>query len=215
MNNNKIIYIYDPVCGWCYGFSPVIQKIQKEYAEKLDFDIISGGMVIGEREGLIGDFADYILKALPRLEEMTGVKFGEPYLSKLRDKSLYQSSLKPCIALEVFKSFNEKDAITFASSIQKAQYIDGHDLQDDSVYLELIKPYGILPEAFLQKLNSDEFRMETTNQFKMIQEWGISGFPAVILVKDNQFYLIAKGYVDYDNLNKVIEKILAEKTTLS
>jgi putative protein-disulfide isomerase len=88
-------------------------------------------------------------------------------------------------------------------------------LQDDSVYLELIKPYGIAPEAFLQKLNSDEFRMETTNLFKMIQEWGITGFPAVILVKDNQFYLIAKGYVDYENLSKVIEKISTEKTTLS
>jgi len=60
-------------------------------------------------------------------------------------------------------------------------------------------------------LNSDEFRMETTNLFKMIQEWGITGFPAVILVKDNQFYLIAKGYVDYENLSNVIEKILAEK----
>lgn len=208
---SKIIYVYDPLCGWCYGFSPVIQKIQKEYSEKLDFEIISGGMVVGDREGLIGDFADYILKALPRLEEMTGVKFGEPYLSKLRDKSLYQSSLKPCIALEVFKSSNEKDAITFASSIQKAQYIDGHDLQGDSIYLELIKPYGIAPEEFLQKLNSDEYRMETTNQFKMIQEWGITSFPAVILVKDGQFYLIAKGYVDYENLDKVIAKILSEK----
>lgn len=208
---SKIIYIYDPLCGWCYGFSPVIQKIEKAYSEKMDFEIISGGMVVGSREGLIGDFADYILKALPRLEEMTGVKFGEPYLSKLRDKSLYQSSLKACIALEVFKSFNQKDAIAFASSVQKAQYIDGHDLQEDAVYTELIKPYGIAPDAFLQKLNSDEFRMETTNLFKMIQEWGITGFPAVILVKDNQFYLIAKGYVDYENLSNVIEKILAEK----
>ena len=215
MMKSKIIYIYDPLCGWCYGFSPVIRKIQEEYKDKMDFDIISGGMIVGDRVGPVGAFADYILKALPRLEEMTGVKFGEPYLSKLKDKSLYQSSLKPCIALEVFKSYNQKDAIAFASAIQKAQYIDGHDLQDDSVYLELLKPYAIATEEFLQKLNSDEFKYETTNQFKMIQDWGISGFPAVILVKDNQFYLIAKGYVDYENLSKVIEKILIEKSTLS
>ncbi len=42
------------------GFSPVIKKIYEEYREKIDFNILSGGMVIGEREGLIGDFADYI-----------------------------------------------------------------------------------------------------------------------------------------------------------
>ena len=207
---SKIIYVYDPLCGWCYGFSPVIRKIENEYKDKMDFEIISGGMVIGEREGLIGDFAGYILKALPRLEELTGVKFGERYLSKLKDRTLYQSSLKPCIALEVFKSFNEKDAIAFASSIQKAQYLDGNDLQDENVYLELIKPYGIDPVKFLKQLNSEEFKIETTKLFAMIQEWGITGFPAVILVKNGEFFLIAKGYVDYDNLKAVIEKIISK-----
>ncbi len=208
---SKIIYIYDPLCGWCYGFSPVIRKIQEEYKDKMDFDIISGGMIVGDRVGPVGAFADYILKALPRLEELTGVTFGEPYLSQLKDKSLFLSSLKPCIALEVFKSFNEKDAIAFASSMQKAHYIDGKNLEDENVYLELIKPYNIDSTEFLKRWNSDEFKYETTNQFKMIQEWGISGFPAVILVKDNQFYLIAKGYVDYENLQTTIEKILVVK----
>ena len=207
----KIIYVYDPLCGWCYGFSPVIRKIQEEYKSKMDFDIISGGMVVGDRVGPVGAFADYILKALPRLEELTGVTFGEPYLSQLKDRSLFLSSLKPCIALEVFKSFNEKDAIVFASTMQKAHYIDGKNLEEESVYVDLIKPYDIDSIEFLKRLNSDEYRMETSNQFKMIQEWGITGFPAVILVKDNQFYLIAKGYVDFDNLQKTIEKILAEK----
>lgn len=206
----KIIYIYDPLCGWCYGFSPVIRKIESEYKDKIDFEIISGGMVIGEREGLIGDFADYILKALPRLEELTGVKFGEPYLSQLRNKSLYQSSLKPSIAVEVFKSFNQKDAIVFASSVQKAHYIDGKDLGDEQVYLDLIRPYSIDPEEYLKRLTSDDYRLETTTLFKMIQEWGITGFPAVILVKNGEFFLIAKGYVDQINLTATIEKILAD-----
>ncbi len=205
----KIIYIYDPLCGWCYGFSPVIEKIQKEYKENIDFEIISGGMVVGEREGLIGDFADYILKALPRLEELTGVKFGEVYLSKLKNKTLFQSSLKPCIALEVFKSFNEDEAIAFASSMQKAQYLDGKDLQDETVYLELIQPYKIDPVEFLKRLNSEEYKIETIKLFTMIQEWGITGFPAVIIVKDNEFFLIAKGYVDFVNLKGTIDKIIA------
>ena len=127
----KIIYIYDPLCGWCYGFSPVIRKLEQEYSESIDFDILSGGMVIGDREGLIGDKADYILSVIPRLEEYTGVTMGEAYKTKLKDKSLYQSSMKPCIALEVFKSFNTKDAITFASDLQKAQYVEGDDLQQN------------------------------------------------------------------------------------
>ncbi|CAN5393004.1 DsbA family protein [soil metagenome] len=206
--NPKIIYIFDPLCGWCYGFSPVIKKIHEEYKDKIDLDIISGGMMVGDRVGSVGAFADYILKALPRLEELTGVTFGESYLSQLKDRSLFLSSLKPCIALEVFKSFNEKEAIAFASSMQKAHYIDGKSLEEEAVYLELIEPYDIDSTEFLERLNSDEFKYETTNQFKMIQEWGITGFPAVILVKNEEFFLIAKGYVDFKNLQTTIEKIL-------
>jgi putative protein-disulfide isomerase len=206
----KILYIFDPLCGWCYGFSPVIQKIQEDYKSKVDVDIISGGMVVGDRVGPVGAFADYILKALPRLKELTGVEFGEAYISQLRDNSLFLSSLKPSIALEVFKSFNEKDTIVFASSIQKLHYIEGKSLEDDSVYLELIKSYNIDSVEFLTKLNSDNYRVETTNLFKMIQEWGITGFPAVIFIKNEAFYLIAKGYVDIENLKKTIDKLLAE-----
>ncbi|HEY0030615.1 MAG TPA: DsbA family protein [Bacteroidia bacterium] len=207
----QLIYIYDPLCGWCYGFSPVIQKIRNQYKDKMDFEIISGGMIVGERVGPVGAFADYILKALPRLEELTGVTFGEPYLSQLRDKSLFLSSLKPCIALEVFKSFNEKEAIVFASSMQKAHYIDGKSLEEESVYVDLIKPYNIDSAEYLKRLNSDEFRIETVNQFKMIQEWGITGFPAVIMVHKGTYYLIAKGYLPYEDLKATIESILKKE----
>ena len=43
-----LIYCYDAYCGWCYGFSPVIKKIAEEYKDKLDIEVLSGGMMIGE-----------------------------------------------------------------------------------------------------------------------------------------------------------------------
>ncbi|MBA3971066.1 MAG: DsbA family protein [Bacteroidetes bacterium] len=208
---SKIIYVYDPLCGWCYGFSPVIRKIEEAYSATIDFDIISGGMVIGDREGLIADKADYILSVIPRLEEYTGVIMGEAYKSKLRDKSMYQSSMKPCIALEVFKSFNNNDAITFASEIQKAQYTDGDDLQSHEIYKKLIAPFGIDETEFIKRLDSAEYLKKTTDAFLLIQSWGITGFPAVIMEHKGQYFLIAKGYLPFDDLQKTIESILKKE----
>jgi hypothetical protein len=34
----KIIYCYDAYCGWCYGFSAVINKIWGKYKENIDFE---------------------------------------------------------------------------------------------------------------------------------------------------------------------------------
>src|SRR6476469_261652 len=103
----KFIYVYDALCGWCYGFSPVIKKVFEVYKDEADFEVISGGMVIGEREGFPDEqTSKYILGAIPRVEEMTGVKFSDGYKQKLADRTMYQSSLKPSVALAVYKTYH-------------------------------------------------------------------------------------------------------------
>ena len=79
MENGKfsIIYVYDALCGWCYGFSPVIKQVFEKYQAQFDFEVISGGMILGERQGPIGEVAAYIKGAYKTVEDTTGVKFGE------------------------------------------------------------------------------------------------------------------------------------------
>jgi putative protein-disulfide isomerase len=84
MNKDRIIYVFDPMCGWCFGFGKVMTEFEATYKDSIDFDVISGGMVVGEREGPVGDFADYILGAYTRVEEYSGMKFGQPYLDQLK-----------------------------------------------------------------------------------------------------------------------------------
>ena len=56
-------YVYDALCGWCYGFSPVMQNVAAKYDDRLNFEVISGGMVTGPRVGPIGQVAPYIKSA--------------------------------------------------------------------------------------------------------------------------------------------------------
>ena len=28
----ELLYIQDPLCGWCYGMSPVISQVQQDFA---------------------------------------------------------------------------------------------------------------------------------------------------------------------------------------
>ncbi|MFW5658939.1 MAG: hypothetical protein ACOCZ8_03040, partial [Bacteroidota bacterium] len=39
----KVIYVYDALCGWCYGFSPNIQQLHDEFGDRVDFEVVSGG----------------------------------------------------------------------------------------------------------------------------------------------------------------------------
>lgn len=208
MQKDKIIYVFDPMCGWCFGFGLVMNDFIVQHKTAFDFDIISGGMVVGEREGEIGDFADYILGAYTRVEEYSGVKFGEPYLTQLKTKKLWSSSVKPAIAIETFKTFDSLNAIAFAHKVQEAYFVNGLDLRNEEVYKNLVKPFNINPVEFITKLQTEEMRLAANSGFQTAANWGITGYPAVLLVHNQKYYLVAKGYTNLETLNKTIEGVI-------
>lgn len=207
MEKPKIIYVYDPMCGWCYGFSPVIKEIENEYKQKFNFEIISGGMVVGDREGPIGDFADYILSAYKRVESTTGIKFGEPYLDLLKKKDYFSSSVKPSIALSYIKEIKPEISISFAYDMQKRLYFDGKLLHENESYLPLLEKYQINKEDFFKAIESDFYKTKAFEDFNTSRKLDVRGFPSVILFKDGKYQFITSGYTSKKELSKALDKI--------
>ena len=58
-----LIYCYDAYCGWCYGFSEVMKKINSEYKSQFEIEVLSGGMILPGEPVSIGATAGYISKA--------------------------------------------------------------------------------------------------------------------------------------------------------
>jgi putative protein-disulfide isomerase len=207
----KLIYIFDPICGWCYGFTPVIQALQQEYAGKMDFEILSGGMLTGDNRRPASTMHAYILQAHTRVEETTGVKFGEAFLHQYLASQEIMDSVKPSIALTVFKQYQPDKAIDFAHDMQVALNYDGISLNGDAIYEQLAAKYGIPSTAFIEKMQEESNRYATQQEFQQVQQWGITGFPAAILDTGKQLYMIAKGYTPLARLQEVIEKIKTEE----
>jgi putative protein-disulfide isomerase len=113
----------------------------------------------------------------------------------------------PSIALEVFKSYHPKEAISFASAIQQAYFFRGEDLRKDEVYIELIKPYGIPEKEFLEKLHSEAFKQKALQGFQASSDFGVSGFPAVLALHKGQYYSLAKGFTDKESLCAMFEQL--------
>ena len=210
MEKDKIIYVSDPMCGWCFGFGKVMGDFYSAYKDTFKFDVVSGGMVVGDREGPIGDFAEYILGAYKKVEEYSGMQYGQPYLDQLKTKTLWSSSIKPAIAIETFKQFNPEEVVGFSHAVQIAYFVDGKDLRNEEVYKELIKPYGINEAEFIGKLNSEEMRKQTNDWFQTTANWGVTGYPMVILVRNNKYYAIAKGFTDLETLKKNAASVIEQ-----
>ena len=209
-----VYYCYDAYCGWCYGFSPVIKKIATAFKDKLSFEVLSGGMIPKENARPISAIAGYISEAYHRVEETTGIKFGEDYLWHIfnPDKSdWYQHSEKSASALCIVKEIQPEQQVAFAADLQYALHYEGRDLTDDEAYRHLLEKYVIPEEEFYTKLNSEEYKEKAHYEFALCKQLQATSFPQVLLqVADQKFYLLAKGYTDYETLKKRIQTVLAE-----
>ncbi|MBS1917978.1 MAG: DsbA family protein [Bacteroidetes bacterium] len=211
---HTLIYCYDAYCGWCYGFSPVIKRIAEEYKHYFTFEVLSGGMIITEEQVPISASAAYIQKAYKTVEEHTGIKFGEDFLWHIfnPDKSdWFLSSEKPAIAMCVFKEYYPLLQVQFASDLQYALKYEGRDLCDDEAYRHLLEKYHIPAEAFYKKLHGKEYKEKAYYEFALVKQLQVTGFPALLLqVNESKFFLLAKGFTDYDTLKTRIDKVLVE-----
>ena len=209
-----VYYCYDAYCGWCYGFSPVIKKIATAFKDKLSFEVLSVGMIPKENARPISAIAGYISEAYHRVEETTGIKFGEDYLWHIfnPDKSdWYQHSEKSASALCIVKEIQPEQQVAFAADLQYALHYEGRDLTDDEAYRHLLEKYVIPEEEFYTKLNSEEYKEKAHYEFALCKQLQATSFPQVLLqVADQKFYLLAKGYTDYETLKKRIQTVLAE-----
>jgi putative protein-disulfide isomerase len=214
MDKLTMIYCYDAYCGWCYGFSPVIKKIVAQYKEEFYIEVLSGGMMVGEHVMPIEQIGPYIQKAYRRVEGLTGIQFGEDFLWHINnpDKSDWvMNSLKPAIALCVFKEYYPDDAILFASDLQYALNYEGRDLDDDEAYRHLLQKYKIPEEEFYAKLKSEAFKEQAHYEFALCKHLQVTSFPQVLIQQnDSKFYLIAKGFSDYETVNERIQNVLKE-----
>jgi putative protein-disulfide isomerase len=202
--NRNIIYIWDPLCSWCYGFTPVIHDLRKKFELDFNFELISGGLATGEKIKPISEKAEYIKKKLPDIERIGGVKFGEKYIHLLEAGTYITDSLPPALAFNVLRSFRADLAFEIAFQIHSAHFQEGKDLNNIKVYLEISEKFEINKHGFMERYEDPAYRKLTEGDFNITHSWGIEKYPTLIIKNENGIDVICKGYTAYLEIEKGI-----------
>ena len=211
-----VYYFYDALCGWCYGFSPVLQKFYENHRDEADFRVVSGGMIVGERIGPIFEVAPYIRSAYKEVEAAAGVTFGEAFLKNmLAEGTTVMTSVPPAVALTIFAEKFPDRQVEFAAELQRAIYYDGVPPEDTAAYAERAAKFGFDADEFNYKISSQEYHERARADFKLTQQFGIQGFPALVVQIDDEYFLLARGFTRLETLERVWGKILTDVRTRS
>ncbi|SRR5665213_684153 len=209
-----LIYCYDAYCGWCYGFSEEIKKIFSEYKNMMEFEVLSGGLILPEEPVPIAASAKFIESGYKKVENLTGAKFGEDYLWHIRhpDQSdWFPNSEKPAIALCIFKEYFPEQQVSFAADLQYALHFEGRDLTDDEAYSLLLEKYNIPGEEFYERLLDEEYKEHAYYEFALCKQLNVTGFPSIFIqLSERKFHQVAQGYTKFETLDERIKIILAD-----
>ncbi len=204
MDKPRILYVQDAMCGWCYAFGGVLDDLRIKHQDFFDFIAVSGGMMVGEAIAPISKLKDFLKDGIPKVEEHSGVKFGEKYMALVEEGSYINNSIKPAIALSAFKSMMPFESVEFAHDLQFAHFYNGKSLNEKEVYIELAANYDIDADELLARMNNEQFHQFANDDFEFVKKLGITGFPCVIGETKKGLYMLAQGFVPEEDMDKIL-----------
>ncbi len=217
MKKNKIIYVFDAYCSWCYGMGPVMQQIAKKYSKTLDFEVISGGMI--QEDTSVNDIAKKFKsprESYNQIIKTTGQSISDTYIDMMESPEEHDytfNSLYPARAMVTLKHFSPDREVAQAEAIQELIFSDSQDLTKTESYKSVAELFGIEWEAFVHRFESEESLEEAKYEFHLARQLEVTSYPAVLMqTGDQHFYLIARGYTPFDVLDQRILNILKEKS---
>lgn len=208
----ELLYIHDPLCRWCYGMSPVINRVQQEWAGRLDVSVLCGGMATGAHATPIAETWGTMQPELDTVEKVAGVRFGAAFRALAGHGRYRYDSEPPSRAIAAFRHLTQDPArtVAFAHTVQAALFQDGQDLNAPATYDGLLASFGVDAAGFQRRLAAPETARATQQEFAAVARIGVRGFPTVVLRVGEQGYVLARGYQPYEPLRQGLEQLLRE-----
>jgi putative protein-disulfide isomerase len=208
MDGLHFIYFADPMCSWCWGFSPVVETLRRRYGDILPIRLVMGGLRPGTDQPMTEDAKQNLRGHWVEIGELTGQGFGDGPL----DKPGFLYDTDPAARAVVLARRTSNDAaLGFLARAQAAFYAEGRDVTDFEVLADLASEQGFDRRAFLTALAEEPLKNETWRDYAVSQRAGVTGFPTLILGPkiDGTYALINRGYQAAQDVVGGIDALLA------
>ncbi len=193
MTGPHLVYFGDPMCSWCWGFSPVIDAITRRFGDALPVRLVLGGLRPGNTSAMT---------ALDRAEirehwEHVRDASGQPFDFSFFGRAGFVYDTEPASrAVVVFRQQGMTSGLTALARIQRAFYAENRDVTATDVLTDLAIGLGLDDASFRTQFNAATVAEETEQDFAMTQQAGIRGFPTLIAGTGDErgYALVTSGF---------------------
>jgi len=186
--NAVLHYIYDPLCGWCYGAEPLVWAATKVTGLKLE---MHAGGLWPQPTRLPEHTRRYIQQADARVGQMSGQPYGEPYLNGLLlDPDLVLESRPVIAAVLAAQTLDPTKALSMLRGIQHAHYEHGLHVVREDVLRDVAVSIGLDAEAFAKAMKDVPVEAHIAESQQLMNNVGAQGFPTFVLQIGNDWFAV-------------------------
>jgi putative protein-disulfide isomerase len=204
MDGPHLIYFADPMCSWCYGFSPVIDQIRAAYGRALPIRVVMGGLRPGTETPMTPEAKREVVGHWNHVHEASGLPFDPAVLE--REGFIYDTDPAARAVVVARRQGGEELAARYLAAAQRAFYAENRDVTQGEVLGELAAEYGLDRHAFLADWATDEAKQETWRDYALSQRAGVTGFPTLVGGPNEQgvYGVVTRGYAPAEQVLAVL-----------
>lgn len=201
--SGTLYYIHDPMCSWCWGFTPSLTTLLSQLPPDINIQRVLGGLAPDSEDPMPQAMQHMLQQTWQRIQSgIPGVRFNFDFWSLNQPR---RSTWPSCRAVLAAKSQSSEYELPMISAIQHAYYLDARNPSDTEILISLAKDIGCDSENFSQDLHSEATQEQLQRDIAFSRELGIQGFPSLIF-KTTQGQL-SQVPVDYRNPTSMFDRI--------
>ncbi|TPM31799.1 DsbA family protein [Mesorhizobium sp. B2-3-4] len=205
MSSSDVTYLFDPLCGWCYGATPMLEKLSASgvHVELLPTGLFSGTGARPMDEG----FAAHAWANDQRIERLTGQPFTQAYRRNVLDvRGTLLDSHAATLAISAASLEDPNDRLAALKAIQRARYVDGRDIVTVEGVAAVLADSGMTHVATMLKAPTEGLmtaHRELVGRGRaLFQRLHANGVPALAVIRNDAPRLIGSNalFGSFDNL---------------
>jgi putative protein-disulfide isomerase len=198
MANSSLIYVHDPMCSWCFGFSKTLQTLLNELPADINVKRLLGGLAPDSNKPMSEATRNMVRQNWQHIEQaIPGVSFNYDFWDNCEPR---RATYPACRAVIAARQQGDAFDDLMTQQIQQAYYLQARNTSDNSTLIELASEIGLDQEVFADDLASNQTQQSLLDEISLSKSLGVNGFPSLVLERDGRYELIQTNYTKADSM---------------
>ncbi|MCB5162517.1 DsbA family protein [Marinomonas algarum] len=204
-----LIYCYDPMCSWCWGFHPTWTKLQQSLqglmdANQLTIQPMLGGLAVDSDVPMPDEMKAKLEGTWHHIQSALGTEFNFDFW---RTASPRRSTYPACRACYVARNSGLEEEMYHA--IQKAYYLNAQNPSNLDTLMDCANQIGINTEGFTKAMQHVKDKQLIEQEIQQARQLGLNSFPSLAVLVGDKLTPIPLDYHETTSMLHAIKKALS------